>query len=160
MSKQVIEEFKRSWEFIRGMTLDFIECVPADQWEFSPDDECSPLNKQFRHLVWVSGLYNASLRDRKTDLSKKKTFYAGSLIKSDLIQGLKDADAELNRILDSLGKSDIAQFRVDHFGMQMGFTEFTHVMIQHESIHQGLWSLYAKKAGFKTPKSWKENWEL
>lgn len=157
---QAVAEFKRSWEFIRGMTLDFIEGVPADKWGFTPEGTCSSLAKQFRHMVWVSGLYNAALREGKTDLSKKKSFYGGSLEKKEILAGLRQTDTDLNSILDNLEKIDLGHFQIDHFGMRMGFVEFTHVIIQHESIHQGLWSLYARLGGFATPKGWKENWEL
>ena len=160
MNDLIVEEFKRSWEFIRGMTYEFMEAVPEQHWDFSLDPSCSPLSKQFRHMVWVSGLYNASLRNGKTDFATKKCGYDGALTKSELIVGLKKTDSDLDQILEKLRSEDLSKFQVLHCGLKMGFTEFTHVMIQHESLHHGMWSMYARKAGFSSPKSWKDNWGL
>jgi hypothetical protein len=160
LSDQLIDEFKRSWEFIRGMTHEFMECVPDQHWNFSADPTCSPLSKQFRHMVWVTGLYNAAMNSGKTDFSQKKTNYSGGLGKEELIAGLKKSDRDLDETLEALRKKDLSRFEVLHCGLKMGFTEFTHVLIQHESIHQGMWSMYAKKAGFPSPKSWQGNWGL
>jgi uncharacterized damage-inducible protein DinB len=160
MSQPTVEEFRGSWNFIRGMTHQFIETVPPQHWEYAPHASVSPLCKQFRHLVWVSGLYNDALTNLQTDLSRKKQGYSGSLDKPELAQALKEKDAELGRILDRLKTQDLESYRVDHFGTFMTFNEFTHVLIQHESLHQGMWALYARTAGFATPKGWKDNWEL
>ncbi|MGZ3708070.1 MAG: hypothetical protein ACXWPM_04505, partial [Bdellovibrionota bacterium] len=83
-----IDEFLSSWKFLRKMTSDFIEGVSEDRWEYSPHADYSPLCKQFRHMVWVSGLYNAALRDRKIDFSKKKSSYSGNLERAQLLSGL------------------------------------------------------------------------
>ncbi len=37
---------------------------------------------------------------------------------------------------------------------------FLNVILQHEAIHHGQWSLYAALGGFETPPSWKMNWGL
>jgi uncharacterized damage-inducible protein DinB len=155
-----IEEFAGSWKFIRGMTHQFVESVPAQHWVSSPHPDYSSLAKQFRHIIWVTGLYTEALRNGKTDLALKKSNYAGSIDKSDIVRGLKDSDAKLEEILSALKSKDFSTYRIEHFGCSMTFGEYTHVIIQHESLHQGMWALYAKVAGFPTPKGWKENWEL
>jgi len=53
----MIDEFIGSWKFIRGMTHQFVETVPSEHWNFAPHSEFSPLSKQFRHMIWVTGLY-------------------------------------------------------------------------------------------------------
>ncbi|HLE12139.1 MAG: hypothetical protein A2504_17835 [Bdellovibrionales bacterium RIFOXYD12_FULL_39_22] len=156
----IINEFKKSWNFIRGMTYEFIDSVPADKWFFTFSEKHSPLCKQFRHMVWISGLYNDALKNRKIDLSKKKTFYDGNLNKSDIVTALKQKDVELESILEDLKSTKLDSFSMEFFGTTIGFTEFCDVIIQHESIHQGLWSAYATLAEFETPKNWKNSWAL
>jgi len=156
----IVEEFKRSWSFIRGMTYEFIDVVPSEKWFFTISDKHSPLCKQFRHMVWISSLYNDALKNRKINISKKKTFYDGSLDKSDIVTALKQKDIEFESLLSELKSENLDTFMMEFFGSKIGFTEFCDVMIQHESIHQGLWSAYAALAGFETPINWKRSWML
>src|SRR5260221_9180777 len=92
-----VDDFRQAWSFIRSMTYEFIDAVPAHCWHYSPHAGCGPLAKQFRHMVWVSGVYNDALKNRVMDLSKKKTFYAGSLEKHELLPALRAKDAELQQ---------------------------------------------------------------
>lgn len=154
-----ISAFIRSWTYLRGMTTDFIEAVPSAFWDFSPGAKYGPLSKQFRHMVWVSDLYRCALKNGKMDMAAKKKSYEGSTDKATLVAALKERDAKLAEMLrDEKYGSDT--YRVDFFGTPMTFTEFTHVMTQHEALHHGMWSMYAAQAGFETPKSWKDDWEL
>lgn len=157
-----IEDFETSWRFIRSMTYDFIEAVPASQWQFSPHPGCAALAKQFRHMVWLSGVYNDTLKNRTMDFSKKKTFYSGGLEKAELVAALHAKDEELKQLLSEVESSGVNSCRVDmpFLGKAMRFAEFTNVIIQHESLHHGLWSLYARLGGFTTPESWLLNWGL
>lgn len=43
----------------------------------------------------------------------------------------------------------IENFKVDFCGMRMAFAEYGHILLQHEAIHHGQWSLYAALGGFK-----------
>ena len=33
-------------------------------------------------------------------------------------------------------------------------------LLQHETLHQGMWAFYAKVADLPLPKSWQETWRL
>lgn len=154
-----IEDFRKTWAFVRSMTRSYIEAVPVEKWHFTPAPAYGPLCKQFRHMVWVSGLYNAALVDRVLDMAKKKASYGGSLERADLLAGLAAKDAELDGILTRLA-AEPDGMRIDFFGTSMALGEFLHVLLEHEANHHGLWSLYANLGGFATPASWRENWGL
>jgi hypothetical protein len=156
-----IQEFERSWAFSRQMTYDFIEAVPEEKWNDSPHPRYSPLCKQFRHMIWVTGLYRDALASKEMKpMVSKKSHYGGGLQRQEILDGLKLQDRLLQETLQSIVQSGAEQHTVKAFGAEMGFTEFTHLLLQHESTHHGLWSLYAALAGFSTPKSWVENWGL
>lgn len=91
------------------------------------------------------------------DTSTKKKSYAGSTERTDLIRAIKDRDTKLTELLNN-DKYIASDYRVDFFGTPMTFSEFTHVLIQHESVHHGMWSVYAALAGFEAPKSWRDDW--
>lgn len=156
---QEIASFLRSWTYIRGMTAAFIEAVPNEHWDFRPSDKHGPLSKQFRHMVWVTDLYMSALREAKMNMATKKQGYTGSTERAELLIALKERDSRLFDLLKD-PKFASLEYRVDFFGTPMTFGEFTHVMIQHESLHQGMWSVFAKQAGFETPSGWRDDWNL
>jgi hypothetical protein len=159
-NKNVIEEFLRSWDFARGLTLDYVACVPDQFWNFSFHEKYSPLAKQFRHIIWVTGLYTDALETGKLNMANKKLNYSGGLERRELTEALKASDQKLKAWLEKMKTDALDQVSISAFGVDMGFTEYSHLLLQHESNHHGLWSVYAKMAGFETPKSWKESWGL
>ena len=68
----------------------------------------------------------------------------------------KKFSIELNNLLEK----DLNKFTIDFFGQKMGIIEFSHVMVQHECVHMGIWANYAAFGKFETPKSWQNDWEL
>ena len=155
-----IQRFAGSWNFIRGMTKEFARGVPAEFWDHSPLPEVSSLAKQIRHLVCVSGTYTRALRTGKMEMAGKHGFHTGGLGKEELLVALERCDLELLEALKGIDEAKLDQEWIEFFGGPMAFSEFTHVMIQHESIHQGLWAAYARAGKFKTPASWTQNWKL
>jgi uncharacterized damage-inducible protein DinB len=157
---QIIEEFERSWEYLRKMTTTFIEGVPDEKWAFSHHEKFAPLNKQFCHIVKVYGCYIDAAKTKKLDLKKKNSFYSGKGDRISIQESLKALDQDLAAVLAKLKETGLEGFVVDLFGMKMGFTEFTHVMIQHEVGHFGIWANYAAFGGFPTPAMWQSDWKL
>ncbi|HZC15430.1 MAG TPA: DinB family protein [Caulobacteraceae bacterium] len=155
-----LEAFERHWRFARGMTYEFIEGVDEAHWLFTPHCSCSPLAKQFRHMAWVAGLYNDGLKTGALNFGRKKTFYEGSLDKATIVASLRTRDAELSALLGALAPNDLRDRRIDLGDNRVSVHEFTNVIMQHEAIHQGLWTMYARLGGFQTPESWQANWEL
>lgn len=159
-NSNVIEQIRRTWTYQRKVSNDFLDCIPADKWEHTPGPYCSPLSKQFRHMVWIYGAYLDAIRNQKIDLSKKKSYYSGELEPAPIKKALSQFDDEFEAILKNLESKDLDSFKIDFFGQQMGIIEFSHVMVQHECVHMGLWFNYAKTGDFETPDSWQSDWGL
>lgn len=159
---KLVYDFKKGWTFSRQMTIEFVKNVPKDKWNYSPNLKYSPLCKQFRHMIWVSGLYREALDSGKMDDScaTKKKHYSGDLDKIKILEGFFVEEQKMDATFNKLSETDLDKYYVKAWGEEMGFTEFSSVLIQHESTHQGLWSFYATIGGFETPKSWQENWGL
>ena len=152
-------EFRSHWEFVHGMTRDFVDCVPDEYWEFTPHPRFAPFCKQLRHVVCVRGLYNETLETGRADWSMKHAQYGGDLTRGALMQALTDKQEAMLATLDQLD-GDGGDRTVEFIGRQLHLGEFAHVIVQHEALHQGQWSLYASLAGFETPPSWRLNWGL
>ena len=153
------EAFKNHWEFVHRMTRDFAECVPDAQWDFSPQQRFAPFSKQLRHVICVRGLYTKTLETGTADWSRKHEHYTGNLTRDDLIQALAEKHEAMVAVVEQLEKDGGGRV-VEFVGRQMNLGEFAHIIIQHEALHQGQWSLYAALAGFDTPPSWRLNWGL
>ena len=152
----LIDDFRARSEFLQRMTLDFVDAVPDEHWDFSPHKRFAPFSKQLRHVVCVRGLYNDALVTKRSDFSKKHSHYSGDLSRDELAPALVEKQNDLLAILDSVDTDATIEF----FGRPFGFVDFTYTMVQHEALHHGEWSIYASLAGFETPLSWRLEWGL
>ena len=153
---KLVEDFRLRSEFLQRMTVDFVNGVPAEHWDFSPHPRFAPFSKQLRHVVCVRGAYNDALRTKSADFSKKHAQYTGGLTRPELLAALGEKLNDLMLVLDSID-TDIP---IDMLGRPFSFADFTYTMVQHEALHHGEWSLYASLAGFETPLSWRLEWGL
>ena len=155
-----IEQFREAWSDVRGLTYEFIEAVPEAAWGFSPHSYFAPFSKQVRHLVCVQGAYQQGWREGVADFSRKHAHYGGPLERGALLAALREKDAELETILAAIEARGADEFAIDFFGRTRGFVRYGAIMLQHEALHHGQWSLYAALGGFETPIGWKINWGL
>jgi hypothetical protein len=168
----LLEDFRRYSAWLHRMTVDFVEAVPEQRWEFTPDppgqlgrvpdplrvggDGFAPFSKQVRHLVCVRGVYNTALVTKRVEWSRKHDHYTGPLTREALLVAL---DTKQRELADALATVDVAA-QIDWGGTEFSFPDFTWEYVQHEAIHHGQWSLYASLGGFETPLSWRRSWGL
>ena len=155
---EIIDQFKKTWFYNRKITMDFFNIIPDDKWDFTPNIKYAPLSKQFRHMACVYGVYIDGFKNQAVDFNKKHTHYSNPLEKTAIKNDLLKKDEEFKILLEDMKQSPIENFKLDFFGVEMSFTEYTHVLIQHECMHIGIWSMMATLGGFELPKSWKEEW--
>ena len=156
----VIEDFLHSWSFVRRMTYEFIAAVDDRFWLFTPHPSMAPLAKQFRHMIGIAGLYNDALRDGSVDFTRKRGFYPATIDKASLLGGLRAQDAELERLMRALDTEARHALVIDFGGNKMRFGDYASMLVQHEALHQGIWALCARLAGFATPLLWQQEWVL
>jgi len=156
----VVEDFLHSWSFVRRMTYDFIAALDDRYWLYTPVESLAPLAKQFRHMIGISGLYNDALRHRTVDFERKRSFYPATIDKAAIVAGLRMQDAELERLMRALDAEARQALLIDFGGNKMRFGDYTTMLVQHEALHQGIWALCARLAGFATPPLWQQEWVL
>ncbi len=157
-NQQVIEQFEKTWFYNRQITNDFLDVIPDDKWNYTHHPKYATLAKQFRHVACVYGVYIDGFKNQAVDFSKKHSHYTDSLNKSEIKLDLEKKDQELRSVFNELKKTGIDNFKLDFFGISMTFTEYTHLLIQHECMHIGIWSNVAAFAEFELPDSWKSDW--
>ena len=151
----VIADFERRWRDLDSLMRDFVDSVPEDAWMFTPHPRFAPFAKQLRHVVCVRGTYAAGMRTGSPDFSLKHSHYHGDLSRASLTAALTEQSALLIDAANGVGDRAIA-FANRSFDLP----EFAFVIVQHEAIHMGQWSIYASLAAFETPLSWRLGWGL
>lgn len=154
----LIKDFEKTWFYTRKITTDFLDAIPDNKWQFTHHPKYAPLSKQFRHMACVYGVYIDGFKNSAVDFSKKHSHYSGPLDRAAIKLDLSKKDDELREVLKAFTQEGVDQFKLDFFGVNMTFSEYTHVLIQHECMHIGIWSNAAVFAGFDLPKSWKSDW--
>ncbi len=157
-SQQVIEQFEKTWFYNRQITNDFLDVIPDDKWDYTHHPKYATLAKQFRHIACVYGVYIDGFKNQAVDFSKKHSHYTDRLNKTEIKSDLDKKDQELRSVFDELKKTGIEDFKLDFFGISMTFTEYTHLLIQHECMHIGIWSTVAAFGEFELPENWKSDW--
>lgn len=142
------------------MTSAFLDCIPEDKWEFTHHPKFAPLSKQFRHMVRVYGCYITAFETGKLSLKEKVSHFEGEPERAAIARALNEMDVRLVQVLNRITSSKVSEMKIDVFGMSMTFNEYTHVMIQHECAHFGVWANYAAFGEFETPKTWQNEWGL
>ena len=166
-----IDDFARYSKVLHRLTADFVQAVPNDKWDFTPDppgksgrapalhrigDGFAPFCKQLRHVICVRGVYNAALATRKVDWTRKHEHYTGPLTREALLAALDDKQQQLLAVLETV---DI-DAPIDWDGTTFTFALLPWEFVQHEAIHHGQCSIDASLAGFDTPFSWRASWGL
>lgn len=155
----LLADFRRCAAFLHRLTVDFVEAVPEDRWDYTPDvgGKFGSIARQVRHVVRIRCVYNDALVDKRVDWGRPRERYDGPLTRESLLAALEDQQARLLRILDSIDPD----VEMDWGGGTMyTLPMFTWEYAQHEAIHHGQWSVYAQLGGFETPVSWQRSWKL
>jgi len=172
----LVDDFKRRFDFMQRMSVDFVSAVPDAHWHFSPQlrgsggaaaagrhgDGFAPFCKQLRHVVCVRGVYAESIVTKRADFSKKHSHYTGALSREELMLALDATHRDLLAKFESADARDARDARatIDFFGTPFTLGDLAYTVVQHEAIHHGQWSAYAALAGFETPLSWRNEWGL
>ncbi len=156
--KDIIEQFEKTWFYTRQITTDYLDVIPQNRWSYTHSIRYSTLDKQFRHMACVYGVYIEGFKNQAVDFSKKHSHYTGPLDKAAIKADLAKKDEELKVVFNEMKITGIENFRLDFFSVNMTWTEYSHLLIQHECMHIGVWSAVADAGGFELPDSWKNEW--
>jgi hypothetical protein len=155
----VIESFLPNWKHARSLTRDYIEAVPEHRWNWTPNPRYASLDKQFRHMICVQGVYVDGLENGKADFARKHAHYSGPLQRDAILDGLEQIDTRMFAAVDAIASAGEDDFTIDFYGPRT-LGSYLNGFLYHEAIHHGQWSYYATLGGFETPQSWKLNWGL
>jgi len=154
-----VGEFSRNWQYARNLTYSLLEVVSADNLGFSPHHEFGTLGRQLWHCGHVQECYRQAM------------------VSGDMVFGLLTPDKELEVDPEALA-GFLEELDDDLAATLRGLRDYTAVidwgleeenpelrahliwLLQHETLHHGQWSLYARLGGFEVPETWRDAWGM
>ena len=153
-----LSQWAETWEQTRQLTYDLLHALPYPVMNFSPQPEFGTLIRQLRHTAEMQERYIAAIRSGQMEIRAQPRQRALEQSKENLEAYMRHLDRELLDALRGLTPDQLGS------GIEWGKTTLTlrqHLMrlLQHETLHHGMWVFYAKIVDLPLPSSWQEVWE-
>ena len=155
-----VEAFKEHWDHIHEMTVEFAAALPDAAWRSHLMRASRPSPSSFGMSSVCAASTTTASRQGEQTFHVSMSTTPSDLTREALAAGLEEQRRELAAILEDADRLEAPAFAVDLMGAELGFAAFTYVMVQHEAIHHGEWSLYAAQSGFPVPSLWTVQWGL
>ena len=140
-----ISQFKKEWKKIRGRTLKFLESIPKNKVNWTPNKDLGTIGMQVRHIGVSQESYIKGIKNGKITFSKKSF---NPEIEKNLDKGisfLKKLDEELSELLEKADPKKQIEFIDGVEGKSKITLERTlDYLIDHELYHQGIFTCYGR----------------
>lgn len=154
-----IAEWVRAWQSTRQLTYDFLHALPYAVMNFSPHPEFGTLIRQIRHVADIQACYIAGIKSGKMDFQVQPRQRALEQSKEHVEAYLRHLDEELISVLRALPDDQRAR-PIDWGSSRITLLQHLTWLLQHETLHHGMWVFYAKVADLPLPQSWRGAWNL
>lgn len=152
-----IAEWVAAWRQTRALTFDFLRALPYAVMNFSPHPEFGTLIRQIRHVADIQACYIAAIKSGTMDFAAQPRRRALERSKESLEAYLHHLDEELLAVLRAHGSDGRS---IDWSGTPATLPQHLMWLLQHEALHHGMWTFYAKIADLALPESWRQTWAL
>ncbi len=154
-----IAQWVEAWKQTRELTYDLLRALPYAVMNFSPHPDFGTLVRQIRHAADIQACYTAAIRTGKMDFSVQPRQRALEQSKENLEAYMRYVDEELVAALRALTPEQLTQ-SIDWGRAKPTLLQHLMWLLQHETLHHGMWAFYAKIADLPLPQSWKNTWTL
>lgn len=154
-----LAQWVEAWQQTRRLTYDLLRALPYAVMNFSPHPEFGTLVRQMRHAADIQACYIAAVRSGTMDFSVQPRQRALEQSKENLEAYLRYLDEELLTALRDLTPEQLTR-PVDWGDLKPTLLQHLMRLLQHETLHHGMWAFYAKIADLPLPQSWKDAWTL
>ena len=154
-----VAQWVEAWRHTRGLTYDFLRALPYAVMNFSPHPEFGTLARQIRHAADIESAYVAAIHSGKMEFAGQPRRRALEQSKENLEGYMRHVDEELVAALHGLTPEQLAR-SIDWGAAKPTLLQHLMWLIQHETLHHGMWAFYAKIADLPLPQSWKDTWRL
>ncbi len=147
------------WRQTRILTYDLLRSLPYPIMNFSPHPDFGTLIRQMRHVADIQTCYLAALQTGKMDFTVQPKQRTLERSKEQLEAYLRHLDDQLLAALRELPEATRSR-PIDWGADQLTLLQHLMALLQHETLHHGMWSFYAKVADLPLPESWRHAWGL
>jgi len=154
-----LAQWAEDWGQTRGLTYDLLRALPPAVLNFSPAAGFGPLSRQIRHVGDIQACYLAALETGRMDFTSQPRQRKVEQSKEHLEGYLQALDASLREALRGLGTEGAARV-IQWDGEQLSLLRHLIRLLQHETLHHGMWAIYAGVADLPLPPSWHAAWRL
>lgn len=154
-----LEQWAREWQQTRSLTYDLLRALPYAVMNFSPHPDFGTFVRQIRHAADIQARYIQALETGKMDFSGQRKQRALEQSKEQLEGYLRDLDEHLLQTVATL-TADRVKKPVAWEGEQLSPLQHLMRLLQHETLHHGMWAIYAKVVDLPLPESWRKSWSL
>jgi len=154
-----LAEWVALWLRTRALTYDLLRSLPYSVMNFSPHPGFGTLIRQIRHVADIQACYLAAIETGKMEFSSEPRHRALEQVKEHVEAYLQSLDTQLLAVLRALPHPIRARpiaWGVDQLTLLQHLTG----LLQHETLHHGMWVFYARIADLTLPASWQQSWGL
>ncbi len=154
-----LTEWIALWQRTRTLTYDLLRSLPYSVMNFSPHPDFGTFIRQMRHVADIQASYLAAIQTGKMEFSARPKQRKLEQSKERVEAYMRDLDDQLMSALRAMPEA--APLRAIAWGEEQ-LTLLQHLcgLLQHETLHHGMWAFYAKIADLPLPESWRQRWRL
>jgi hypothetical protein len=154
-----LAQWAEAWRQTRALTYDLLAVLPPAVLNFSPHPDFGTFSRQIRHAGDVQACYQAALESGTMDFSAVPRQRQAEQSKDHLEGYLRALDASLLETVRGLRGERLTR-PILWDGEPLSPLRHLVRLLQHETLHHGMWTIYAKVADLPIPPSWRASWAL
>jgi uncharacterized damage-inducible protein DinB len=154
-----LAQWVEDWQQTRALTYHLLRALPPAVLNFSPAAGFGPLSRQIRHVGDIQACYLAALQTGRMDFTAQPRQRKIEQSKEHLEGYLQALDASLLDALRGLRTEGVGRL-IQWDGESLSLLRHLIRLIQHETLHHGMWAIYASVADLPLPASWHAAWRL
>ncbi len=155
-----LEGWAAEWAATRRLTYELLAALPYSVTNFSPHPDFGTLIRQVRHVGDIQACYIAAIGSGRMDFAAQPRRRNLERSKDDVAAYLQSLDSLLFDTLGGLpagGRDTIIDWGG---GDRPSLARHLMRLLQHETLHHGMWAFYAKIADLPLPEGWRQAWAL
>jgi len=154
-----LARWAQAWRQTRALTYDLLRALPYAVMNFSPHPDFGTFARQIRHAGDIQACYLLALQTGRMDFTVQPRQRALEQSRDDLEAYLRDLDDRLLAAVRALPPERLAA-PIAWEGEEVAVLTHLTRLLQHETLHHGMWALYARVADLPLPESWRRSWSL
>lgn len=148
-SGSMASALKNVWKQAKEYTLDFVNAMPDEKYEFKPTPEVFSYTEQALHVIGSNFWFFSTLKGEKPPKPEDALKSEGKT-KSDIIKLLEESHAYADEVINSLS-DEIASEEITAGRIKLAKWKVILFCIDHMTHHRGQMVVYLRLNGIKPP---------